>query len=178
MALTIVYAVDSQQLQSVRMLFQEYADSLGIDLGFWYCPGTVPGFQHFANELAELPGKFAPPAGCLLLALVDDQALRRLADGVCEMKRLYVRPAYRKSGLGRTLAVQVIQEARRLGYERMRLDTIAPLMDRAVALYRSLGFENIPPYCDNPYPGAQFMELRMAAGESATRLAGNHLGGS
>ncbi|MBP3959989.1 GNAT family N-acetyltransferase [Gemmata sp. G18] len=156
MLLTILPSTTAE-LQTVRVLFQEYADALGIDLGF----------QNFAEELAELPGKYAPPTGCILLAEVGDQpagvvALRSRADGVCEMKRLYVRPQFRKEGVGRALAERVIEEAKRLGYGRIRLDTIAPIMGKAVSLYRALGFEEIPPYCDNPVPGAVFMELRLS----------------
>ena len=157
MDLTILRPTDATEMQIVRLLFGEYADALGIDLGF----------QHFAQELAELPGKYASPSGCILLAKVDEQpagcvALRALAEDICEMKRLYVRPPYRKSGLGRMLAERVIEEARTLGYKRMRLDTFPHLMGRAVALYRALGFEEIPPYCDNPPPGALFMELELS----------------
>jgi len=158
MALSIAHAAADEQLRAVRALFQEYADSLGIDLGF----------QDFSRELAELPGKFAPPGGCILLATMDGNAagcvaLRPLGAGICEMKRLYVRPQYRKTGLGRMLAEQIIREALAAGYGRLRLDTIGPLMDRAVALYRALGFEEIAPYCHNPFPGALFLELRLNA---------------
>jgi putative acetyltransferase len=161
MNLTIVRPTDSHGLQTVLALFREYADSLGIDLGF----------QHFAEELADLPGKYGAPAGCLLLATVDGEragcvALRRLEDGICEMKRLYVRPSYRNMGLGRTLAERIIQEARSLGYLRMRLDTIPALMGKAVSIYRSLGFELIPPYCENPVPGAVCMELQLMRNET------------
>lgn len=147
---------DQTAFEAVRKLFAEYAETLGIDLAF----------QNFSQELAELPGKFAPPHGCLLLVLVDGQpagcvALRPSSDGICEMKRMYVRPAYRQGGLGRALAEQIILAAQRRGYRRMRLDTISPLMDKALALYRSLGFVNVPPYCENPYPGAQFLELSL-----------------
>jgi ribosomal protein S18 acetylase RimI-like enzyme len=145
-------------MESVRVLFREYADSLDFDLHF----------QNFEQELAELPGRYAPPSGCLLLAMDGDEpagcvALKKLADGVCEMKRLYVRGRYRGTGLGRALAEQVIQEARRLGYESIRLDTISSVMASAVALYRSLGFREIPQYCFNPIPGALCMELRLNA---------------
>ena len=144
-------------LDTARGLFQEYADSVGFDL----C------FQGFAEELATLPGKYAPPGGCLLLAHIDGKAagciaLRPVGNAACEMKRLYVRPEFRSTGLGRVLAGRVIEEARARGYERMRLDTVAPVMERAVALYRKLGFREIAPYVDNPLPGVLFMELHLA----------------
>jgi GNAT superfamily N-acetyltransferase len=167
MNVTILRPTDSHGLQAVLALFREYADSLGIDLGF----------QHFAEELAELPGKYGAPAGCLLLAMVNDKpagcvALRRLADGVCEMKRLYLRPSYRNIGLGRTLAERIIQEARDLGYVHMRLDTIPSIMGKAVSMYRAIGFEVIPPYCENPIPGAVCMELSLLRNESDTEMNG------
>ncbi len=142
-----------EHLVAVRRLFLEYADSLGIDLSF----------QDFQRELAELPGAYAPPDGRLLLAVDNDEAigciaLRKLTDGVCEMKRLYVRPAYRGKGLGRTLVEAIIQAAREIGYETMRLDSISSLKE-AAALYRSLGFVEIPPYRYNPLPDAVYMEL-------------------
>jgi ribosomal protein S18 acetylase RimI-like enzyme len=147
----------AQDIQQVRVLFREYAGSLGFDL----C------FQNFKQELADLPGPSGPPSGCLLLAKVDDEpagcvALRKLTDGACEMKRLFVRSRHRGLGLGRTLAQQIIREARSLGYTTLRLDTVPSVMDSAIALYRSLGFRDIPPYCFNPVPGALFMELRLA----------------
>jgi ribosomal protein S18 acetylase RimI-like enzyme len=153
---TIRRLTSAYEMEPVRVLFREYADSLGFDL----C------FQNFEQELADLPGRYAPPSGCLLLATVGDEpagcvALKELADGVCEMKRLYVRSRYRGTGLGRTLAEQIIREARNLSYQAMRLDTIPSAMGRAVALYRSLGFRDIPPYCPNPIPGALFMELTL-----------------
>ncbi|MDR3621187.1 MAG: GNAT family N-acetyltransferase [Paludisphaera borealis] len=156
MSRTITRSTDPEELQTLRALFQEYVDSLGMDLGF----------QHFEQELADLPGRYAPPSGCILLAMEDDQpagcvALRPLADGACEMKRLYVRPQHRGTGLGRALAERVIQEARNIGYDRIRLDTIPSIMGGAVAMYRALGFETIAPYCDNPIPGAMFLELRL-----------------
>jgi putative acetyltransferase len=156
MSRTIRRSDAPQELPIIRALFQEYADSLGFDLEF----------QGFAQELAELPGPYASPSGCILLAMVDDQpagcvALKPLERGVCEMKRLYVRSRHRGSGLGRELAERVIQEARILGYDRIRLDTIPSMMGSAVSLYRALGFETIPPYCDNPIPRAAFLEQRL-----------------
>jgi ribosomal protein S18 acetylase RimI-like enzyme len=153
---TIRPLTPTDDMEPVRVLFREYAGSLGFDL----C------FQKFEQELAELPGQYAPPSGCLLLATAGDEpagcvALKKLADGVCEIKRLYVRGQYRGTGLGRTLAEQIIQEARCLGYQAMRLDTIPSTMSSAVALYRSLGFRDIPAYCFNPVPGALFMELTL-----------------
>jgi ribosomal protein S18 acetylase RimI-like enzyme len=143
----------SEEMGPVRVLFWEYADALGFDLGF----------QNFGQELADLPGPYAPPCGCLLVASVGDEpagcvALKQLADGVCEMKRLYVRSGHRGTGLGRSLAEQIIREAKRLGYQAIRLDTVPSIMGSAVALYRSLGFREIPAYCFNPVPGALFLE--------------------
>jgi putative acetyltransferase len=144
---------------AVRVLMREYAASLGADLGF----------QGFEKELAGLPGKYAPPSGALFLARVPSSvgaepagcvALRDLGSDDCEMKRLYVRPEYRGLGIGRVLAERVMDEARRIGYRRMRLDTLERLAD-AVALYRSLGFEPTEPYCDNPLPGAMFWEKKL-----------------
>ena len=129
---------------------------LGIDL----C------FQNFDKELAELPGEYVPPTGRLFLAIEEDNAagcvaLRKIGDGICEMKRLYVRPEFRGTGLGRTLTETIIQAAREIGYGRMRLDTLPGKMDRAIAMYRSLGFKDIEPYYDNPVEGAAFMELEL-----------------
>jgi putative acetyltransferase len=142
--------------QTVHELFEEYAESLGFDL----C------FQGFDVELATLPGRYSPPSGRLLLARRDGLplgcvALRDLDDGICEMKRLYVRPEARGTGAGTLLTDAVIAEARAAGYARMRLDTIAPIMERAVLLYRRRGFVQIPAYAANPIEGALYLELTL-----------------
>jgi putative acetyltransferase len=149
----ILPAQTERDLHIVHDLFQEYADSLELDL----C------FQNFAEELATLPGKYAPPSGRLLLAACEETiagcvALRGIAPGIAEMKRLYVRPAFRRKRIGRLLAEAVIEAARRIGYIRMRLDTLGTMRE-AIALYQSLGFGRIPPYYDNPSDCAVFMEL-------------------
>src|SRR5262249_313624 len=133
-----------------------YAESLGFSL----C------FQNFDSELANLPGDYAPPGGRLLLAEYNGKAagcvaLHKLDSEACEMKRLYLRPQYRGLGLGRAIAEKVIAEARGIGYRRMRLDTVGPVMKDAVAMYRRLGFEEIAPYCANPIAGAMYMELKL-----------------
>jgi putative acetyltransferase len=136
-------------------LFLEYAHSLGFSL----C------FQNFDKELASVPGDYAPPDGRLLLAEHEEQLagcvdLHKLEDGICEMTRLYVRPQFRRLKVGRALAESIIAEARGIGYRRMRLDTVAPLMANAVSLYRQLGFQEIAPYRTNPIEGALYMELQ------------------
>ena len=152
----LIQAESADDINRARELFKEYAGGLGIDL----C------FQNFDKELALLPGDYVPPSGRLFLAISDDEAvgcvaLRMIAEGICEMKRLYVRPEFRGTGLGRTLAETIIQTARKIGYDRMRLDTLPGKMDRAIAMYRSLGFKEIEPYYDNPVEGATFMELSL-----------------
>jgi len=149
-------AESPQEIVSIRELFLEYANSLGFSL----C------FQSFDQELANLPGDYAPPRGRLLLA--TDQgvpagcvALHGLRDGICEMKRLCVRPSFRGRGLGKRLAEHIIREARSLGYQQLRLDTVEPTMPEAVALYRKMGFREIAPYRQNPIAGALYMELTL-----------------
>ena len=147
-------AESAAEIAQARELFLEYAQSLGFSL----C------FQNFDKELAELPGDYAPPDGRLLLAEFEGQvagcvALHKLEEGICEMKRLYLRPQFRGKGLGRVLADRIIGEARRIGYQRMRLDTVEPVMKDAVAMYRRIGFREITPYCANPMAGALYMEL-------------------
>jgi putative acetyltransferase len=152
---TRIVQVRDQTIEAARELFREYAASLDFDLGF----------QGFSEEVDSLPGSYAPPLGRLLLAWAGDEAagcvaLRPLEPGICEMKRLYVRPAYRQAGLGRQLAERIVQEAREAGYGKMRLDTLAT-MTRARALYQTLGFRPIPPYWPNPTDGAVFLELTL-----------------
>jgi putative acetyltransferase len=157
----LVEANTSEQVEIARDIFLRYARSLDFDLSF----------QGFSAELAGLPGDYGPPTGCLLLALEGSEAegcvaLRKIGDGVCEIKRLFVNSHQRGKGIGRLLTNAVIQEAKRLGYRWMRLDTV-PSMTSAIGLYRSLGFEEIPPYCHNPVPGAKFFELQLEPGRSS-----------
>jgi GNAT superfamily N-acetyltransferase len=149
----VIREAASSELEWVRSLFEEYASSLGVDLSF----------QEFDREVSALPGDYAPPRGRLLLALRQGQplgcvGLRPLSDDVCELKRLYVRPAARGSGLGRLLTAKAIDEARRIGYRQMCLDTL-PFMDKAIALYQSFGFKEIPAYRYNPVSGTRYLSL-------------------
>lgn len=152
-----LFQVQSEEdITQARALFEEYAAWLGINL----C------FQNFDKELASLPGDYAPPDGRLMFAFDDDQlagcvALRKIGEGICEMKRLFVRPEFRGRGLGRQLTEAIIKEARRIGYQRLLLDTLPPKMSIAVGVYRSLGFKEISAYYNNPVEGATFMELEL-----------------
>jgi len=153
----IIPAISGEHIAAVRELFLEYAASLDFNL----C------FQSFEQEVASLPGAYAPPTGALLLAIdasgqpLGCVAMRLLGDGICEMKRLYVRPSARGTGLGLQLANAIISEARTRSYTAMRLDTVPGTMDKAIAMYRRLGFREIAPYTHNPVPGALYFELSL-----------------
>ena len=159
-------ARSAADIAQAAALFRDYADALDVDL----C------FQGFDEELATLPGKYAPPAGELLLTLGPDGpdraalgcvALRPLDEpGVCEMKRLYVRDAARGLGVGRALVAAIIAAAEARGYAEMRLDSL-PSMTAALALYRRFGFAEIPAYCFNPVPGTLYLARRLGSGRSA-----------
>jgi putative acetyltransferase len=145
---TIIQASSPEQIAQSRELFLEYAASLDFSL----C------FQNFDAELAALPGDYAPPSGRLLLAEWENQlagcgALHKLEADICEMKRLYLRPQFRGKSIGRAIAERLVAEARAIGYARMRLDTVGPVMKDAVAMYRKLGFQEISAYRENPMPG-------------------------
>ena len=148
------------EIDEVRLLFREYERFLGVDL----C------FQSFEEELAQLPGKYAPPSGGLLIGVMDGVlqgcvAVRGLDEEVCEMKRLFVRPQARGTGMGRRLAEEIIALARGLGYRLMRLDTLERLVE-AMQLYQSLGFQRRAPYYANPLPGVVYLELALHTGAS------------
>jgi putative acetyltransferase len=149
-------ATSAEDLAAARRLFRAYSDWLAVDLGF----------QDFEQELATLPGAYAPPQGRLLLAKVAGEAagcvaLRPLEPGICEMKRLWVEPGFAGTGLGRELALAIIQAARDAGYRRMRLDTMPARMPAAQHLYGTLGFREIAPYYHNPLDGVVMLELAL-----------------
>ncbi len=151
----IIQAQSDEQVDTVRLLFLEYAQSLNFDL----C------FQSFDEELAGLPGDYAFPDGRLLIAMYSDKiagcaALRKVADSVCEMKRLWVRPEFRGKKIGRKLAQEIIGEARQMGYEIMKLDTV-DTMKEAITMYQSMGFTETSAYRYNPIEGAKYMELKL-----------------
>jgi GNAT superfamily N-acetyltransferase len=158
----LVEATHPALVATARSLFSEYAGTLGIDL----C------FQNFDAELAALPGEYTAPGGALLVALVDGEpagcgALRALPDAdypnACEMKRLFVRPAFRRTGLGRQLAQRLVDLATQAGYNHLLLDTL-DTMEAAREMYASLGFEEIPPYYFNPIPGAHYLKVDLDPG--------------
>jgi len=167
--LRIEHASSNEQIVLARELFLEYAKALSVDL----C------FQNFDRELQELPGKYAPPAGCLLLAYQYDDdgiahltgcgALRPLFPEICEMKRLYVRPESRGQGVGRSLALALITAAREIGYRALRLDTL-PEMREAHKLYQQLGFIEIAPYRPNPVEGARYLELDLSVSPPTEKM--------
>ena len=153
MKIEIVQAAAPEHIEQAQKLFREYEAWFGMNL----C------FQNFDEEVANLPGKYAAPTGRLLLAFADEKlagciALRKLEDGVCEMKRLFVREGFRGRKLGNIMIEKLIEEARTIGYEKVRLDTFPPKMAKAVELYESHGFHEIPPYYHNPYGEALYME--------------------
>lgn len=162
----IIQAQTADEMETVRALFREYERFLKVDL----C------FRGFAEELATLPGRYAPPQGRLLLAQESERvagcvALRPLDDGVCEMKRLFVRPDSRGQGLGRMLAQRIIHEAITVGYTMMRLDTLDTL-ERAMRIYETLGFQRCASYYANPLPGVVYWERALSNRASASMAEG------
>jgi ribosomal protein S18 acetylase RimI-like enzyme len=154
--ITITHALTPEHVKFFRILASELIDSYGFDLSF----------QNVAEELATLPGEYAAPEGALVLAFVNGMAagcvgMRPLGDGICEMKRLYVRPDFRKHHIGRILCQELIETAKKIGYKAMRLDTRREMMQAAITLYESLGFYEIPPYNDNPFHDIYYMECQL-----------------
>lgn len=148
-------SLSEELIRKTRELFIEYVNYLGFDLSF----------QNFDEELKTLPGNYAPPEGSLLLGFYEGKlagcvGLRKFKEEICEMKRLYVRPKYRRKNIGRILSKAIINKAYEIGYKFMRLDTL-PFMKEAISLYLSLGFKEIKPYCYNPFEGAKFFELEL-----------------
>jgi ribosomal protein S18 acetylase RimI-like enzyme len=153
--LEIKQALSEDLYQATSVIFIEYANSLGINLDF----------QNFDDELKTIPSNYGPPEGCVLLAfhknnLAGCVGVRKFKDGICEMKRLYVRPEFRRKKIGITLSKSIIEASCKIGYKYMRLDTL-PQMKEAIALYQSLGFKEIKPYRYNPFEGAKFFELSL-----------------
>lgn len=154
----VIECKDENIIVHIKELFNEYANSLGFDLSF----------QNFQRELDNLPGDYSPPRGCLLSATYKDKiigcvALRPLNNKICEMKRLYVKPEFRGLGIGKKLVQRIIEKAKELNYNYMRLDTIE-FMEEAIKLYKSLGFYEIEAYTFNPVKGVKFMELKLVEG--------------
>ena len=151
--ISICAVENAAQIEEIKALFREYEKFLDVDL----C------FQGFEEELATLPGKYAPPTGELLIAMVDDRVagcvgVRPIEPGVCEMKRLYVRPEFRGLGLGRDLAERIIAVSRKMGYRQMKLDTLG-FLEAAIHVYRSLGFREIGSYYNNPLEEVMYWQL-------------------
>ncbi len=158
----ILRAESARDMAVAATLLREYAEWLEFDLSY----------QGFEDEVSTLPGKYAPPSGALLLAFIGDVpagmiAMRRIGDGVCEMKRLYVRPEARGHKLGRVLIMKIIDEARKAGYSRMRLDTVAGKMDQAIALYKEFGFREIDAYYPSPVQHTVVLEAELESAREA-----------
>lgn len=150
-----VFVDSGKDLVYIKELFLEYAESLGVDLSF----------QGFKEELKSLPGKYQEPEGCIILASVEDApagcvALRKINNEICEMKRLYVRSQFRSLGLGKQLTNLIVEKARELGYEYLRLDTL-PSMKIAQEMYREMDFYEIEPYIYNPVEGTRYLEKKL-----------------
>jgi GNAT superfamily N-acetyltransferase len=160
----VIVPASSEHLPAVRVLLEEYSKWLGE--GHICLQNLNSALGDYRAELEGLPGPYGPPSGALLVAIGRDAiagcvALRKLDENTCEMKRLFLRPAFRGSGLGKQLAQAIIEEGRKLGYARMRLDSMPGMMDSAIRVYESLGFYDIPPYPANPIPGARHLELAL-----------------
>jgi len=150
----LIQAISSEEIEAIKSLFIEYAESLNFSL----C------FQDFDKEIESLPGKYSPPEGSLILAKIENEfagciALKKIEDGICEMKRLYVKPSHRGKQIGKILVEKIISDAKEIGYKSMRLDTVEGKMDSAIALYKEFGFKKIEKYYTNPEPHTLYMEL-------------------
>ncbi len=153
--LVIEQALTEKQKRQAKKLFIEYSNHLGVDLNF----------QNFKEELKTFPRHYSPPEGCILMAYYRDKpvgcvALRKFKDDICEMKRLYIRPKFRRKGIGKTLSTAIISKSKEIGYKYMRLDTL-PFMKEAITLYLALGFKEISPYRYNPFENAKFFEIEL-----------------